>query len=145
MRGSKSNRGKVLMPPDPCYPWVSALDCTKAKNGMATCESQVYRSKDFKGDFEASPFETRETDHYRCYIKFTVVKSSKQGTRLLHSTCSNYCSNDVWVPRVDLLENLGLKNKDLSDDLSFDQEPELQPNQPKVSSTTKPYSKSTSR
>ena len=131
------------MPPDPCYPWVSALDCTQAHNGMATCESRVYRSKNFQGDFEASPYETRETDHYRCYIKFTVVKSSKHGTRLLHSTCSNYCSNDVWVPRVDLLENLGLKNN-LNDDL-YDQEPELQPNQPKVSSTTEPYSESTSR
>ena len=93
VQGSRNNVGKTLKPKNVCYPYMSALKCTPIGNGgMATCESEVYKSAKFAGDFQAAPYLTRETNNVRCYMKFTVIKSSRAGTRLLHSTCSNYCS-----------------------------------------------------
>ena len=93
VRGSRKNTGKTLKPPNVCYPYMSALKCTpNGSGGMATCECEVYKSAKFAGDFQAAPYLTRETNNVRCYMKFTVIRSSRVGTRLLHSTCSNYCS-----------------------------------------------------
>ena len=68
------------------------------KSPAFTCQSEVFHSETFQGDFKTAAYE--KSDSKKCFIQFEAI-SQNGGTTLKHSTFSNFCTAEVDVKTIE--------------------------------------------